>query len=100
VARARRGEGPSLIEVETDRYLGHFEGDPQVYRPKDEVAELRKRDPIPRLAAYLRAVGQLDDTTDEAIHAHAHQRVAEAYAFARTSPYPEPFEAFQQVFVA
>jgi len=97
VARARRGEGPSLIEVQTDRYLGHFQGDPEVYRPKDEVPRLREHDPIPALAARLRQRGQLDDAKDAEIRAH--QRVVDAYAFARESPYPDPAEALQHVFV-
>jgi len=100
VARARRGEGPSLLEVKTDRYLGHFEGDAQVYRPKGEVAELRKHDPIPALAAQLRQSGVLDDQGEAAIRERAHQRVNHAYAFARESASPEPSEAFQHVFVA
>lgn len=99
VARARRGEGPSLIEVKTDRYMGHFQGDPEVYRPKDEVAKLRERDPIPALAAHLRERGLLDEVKDAEIRARAHQRVTDAYAFARQSPYPEAAEAFQHVFV-
>jgi pyruvate dehydrogenase E1 component alpha subunit len=41
IARARSGQGPTLIEVKTDRYFGHFQGDPESYRPKDEVASLR-----------------------------------------------------------
>ena len=55
IARARRGEGPSLIEVKTDRYLGHFQGDPETYRPKGETEALRKNDPIPHLAQQLRS---------------------------------------------
>ena len=46
VERARSGGGPSLIEVKTYRYHGHFEGDPEMYRTKEEVAEARKKDPI------------------------------------------------------
>jgi pyruvate dehydrogenase E1 component alpha subunit len=99
VARARGGEGPSLIEVRTDRYLGHFQGDPEAYRPKDEVPRLREHDPIPALAAHLRERGLLDDAKDADIRARAHQRVVDAYAFARQSPYPEPAEALQHVFV-
>lgn len=100
IARARRGEGPSLIEVKTHRYMGHFEGDPQVYRPKDEVAELKKQDPIPALAQHLRQNGLLDDASDAAIRERAHQRVTDAYNFARQSPYPDPAEVTQHVFVA
>jgi TPP-dependent pyruvate/acetoin dehydrogenase alpha subunit len=99
VGRARRGDGPSLIEVKTDRYLGHFQGDPEAYRPKGEVEELRKDDPIPALGAHLRMHGLLDDVTDATIRTRAHQRVTDAYAFARESAYPTPEEALQHVFV-
>jgi TPP-dependent pyruvate/acetoin dehydrogenase alpha subunit len=100
VARARRGDGPSLIEVKTDRYLGHFQGDPEAYRPKGEVEALRKQDPIPALGAHVRERGLLDDASDAAIRSRAHQRVAAAYAFARESAYPTLDEALLHVFVA
>jgi len=99
VERARRGGGPTLIEVKTDRYLGHFQGDPEVYRPKGEVAELRKHDPIPKLLAQLRELQVLDDAGDAALVARVKDEVAAAYAFARSSPYPAPEEALQHVFV-
>lgn len=98
VSRARGGEGPTLIEVKTDRYLGHFQGDAEVYRPKGEVAELRKHDPIGMLAAHLRERKLLDDRMDAAIRERVRTRVSEAYDFARRSPYPEPREALEQVF--
>jgi len=98
IARARSGQGPSLIEVKTDRYLGHFQGDPEVYRPKDEVSNLRKNDPIPKLAAQLKSAGQMTDAEEAAIVARARQRVADAFAFARKSDYPAPQEALQHVF--
>jgi acetoin:2,6-dichlorophenolindophenol oxidoreductase subunit alpha len=98
IARARRGEGPTLLEVKTDRYLGHFQGDPETYRPKGEVAELRKNDPIPRLGAHLRRLGLLDDASDQALRERINQRVAEAYEYGRTSPYPKPEDALLHVF--
>jgi len=100
IARARRGEGPSLIEVKTDRYLGHFQGDPEAYRPKDEVANLRKNDPIPRLASTLKRLGHLTDADEAALVARAKQRVADAYDFARNSPYPAAQDALADVFVS
>lgn len=99
IARARRGEGPSLIEVRTDRYFGHFQGDPELYRPKDEVATLRKNDPIPRLVDQLKRQGYLDAATHDRLVAQARRRVEDAFAFARQSPYPEPQAALQDVFV-
>lgn len=98
VERARRGEGPTLIEVNTDRYYGHFQGDPEAYRPKGEAQALRKQDPISRLAAYLLQHGLLDEKKKAAIAADAKRRVAEAFKFGRESPYPEPHEALQHVF--
>ena len=100
IVRARSGAGPSLIEVKTDRYLGHFQGDAEVYRPKGEVAELRTHDPIPALASLLRQQGVLDNLTDSRIRGRSQQLVADAYAFARASAYPQPAEASQHVFVA
>jgi pyruvate dehydrogenase E1 component alpha subunit len=98
IARARKGGGPTLIEVKTDRFLGHFQGDPEVYRPKGEVEQLRKDDPITRLGQHLRGARLLDDTVDGAIRARAHLRVKEAFDFARTSAYPEPRAALENVF--
>ncbi|MFZ2650061.1 MAG: thiamine pyrophosphate-dependent dehydrogenase E1 component subunit alpha [Burkholderiaceae bacterium] len=99
VARARQGQGPSLIEVKTDRYLGHFQGDPEVYRPKDEVSKLRKNDPIPKLAAALRSRGMMSEGDEAAIVARAKKRVAEAFDFARKSAYPAAADALNDVFV-
>jgi len=96
VGRARRGEGPSLIEVHTLRMLGHFEGDAQGYRP--ELADVPGRDPIPRYAQQLIADGVLDAADVEAIAEAARQRVADAIAFAKASPIPEPDTAGHYVF--
>ncbi|HTP21732.1 MAG TPA: thiamine pyrophosphate-dependent dehydrogenase E1 component subunit alpha [Solirubrobacteraceae bacterium] len=99
IARARDGGGPTLIEVQTDRYLGHFQGDAEVYRPKGEPDELRANDPIPKLATQMREQGVLDDARDEKIRSRASQRVTAAYDFARESPLPDPAEALEHVFV-
>jgi TPP-dependent pyruvate/acetoin dehydrogenase alpha subunit len=99
ITRARQGGGPTLIEVQTDRYLGHFQGDAEVYRPKGEPDALREHDPIPKLAAQMRTQGVLDDARDEQIKARAAERVTAAYEFARESPLPDPAEALEHVFV-
>ena len=98
VERARKGGGPTLIEVKTDRYMGHFQGDAEVYRPKGEVEELHRHDPIDALAGYLRTRALLDDAQDKALRAKVQATVREAYDFARQSPYPEPSEALEHVF--
>lgn len=97
--RARGGGGPGLIEVQTDRYLGHFQGDPETYRPKDEVAALRRNDPIPKLAGVLQSLGMMTESAQAAIVARAKKRVADAFAFARASAYPAPQDALDDVFV-
>jgi len=98
IERARRGEGPTLLEVKTDRYLGHFQGDPETYRPKGEVEALRRNDPIPRLGEQLRRSGLIDDAQDQAIRARVSARITEAYEYGRTSPYPQPEDALLHVF--
>jgi len=100
VARARRGEGPTLIEVKTDRYFGHFQGDPETYRPKHEAPTLRKDDPIPALGALLRSRGLLNDAQDQRIRAAVTTRIEQAYEFGRSSPYPDASEALQHVFAS
>ncbi|MGC8607387.1 MAG: alpha-ketoacid dehydrogenase subunit alpha/beta [Vulcanisaeta sp.] len=98
VDRARRGEGPTLIEIETYRFYGHFEGDPEIYRPKEEVEELRKRDPIIRVRDELIRRGWLDDKEDAQIQSRARAEVDDAIKFALDSPYPEPEEALRDAF--
>lgn len=98
IRRARQGEGPTLIEVQTHRYLGHFQGDAEVYRDKHEVSELKKTDPIPRLGQHLRAQGLIDDQSEETRQAEIMHRIKDAFEFARTSPYPSPEEALLHVY--
>jgi pyruvate dehydrogenase E1 component alpha subunit len=98
VTRARAGEGPTLLEVHTVRLWGHFEGDAQAYRG-DELAVAESHDPIPAYEAKLRADGVLDDATVEAIRAEAATEVADALAFAKSSPEPSPAAAYEHVFV-
>ncbi|WP_424192263.1 thiamine pyrophosphate-dependent dehydrogenase E1 component subunit alpha [Ampullimonas aquatilis] len=98
IARARSGAGPSLLEVKTDRYFGHFQGDPEVYRRKGEADTLRKNDPIDRLGTYLRSQGLLDDARDGAIRKEVQDLVDAAYEFGRSSPYPKPEAALDHLF--
>jgi TPP-dependent pyruvate/acetoin dehydrogenase alpha subunit len=95
---ARRGDGPSLIEAHTIRWVGHFEGDPQAYRGKDEVEEGRRNDPIARLERSLAARGLLDPAGAERRRAAVAAEIADAVAFAEASPFPEPAEALTDLF--
>ena len=96
VARARAGEGPTLLEVHTLRLWGHFEGDAQGYR--GDLDDAPQRDPIPAYEARLRADGLLDDASCGEIKAQAQARVEEAIAFAKASPVPDPAGARSYVF--
>jgi TPP-dependent pyruvate/acetoin dehydrogenase alpha subunit len=96
--RARRGDGPSLIEAHTVRWVGHFEGDAQAYRGKDEVADGRARDPIARLGGLLQSRGLLDGEHIGRIRAGVTAEIDDAVAHAEASPLPEPAEALTDLF--
>jgi pyruvate dehydrogenase E1 component alpha subunit len=97
VARARVGQGPTLLECVTYRWRGHFEGDPQPYRTQDEVAEWKTRDPLLRAEARLRALDLADDAALARIAAEVAAVVDEAVAFARAAPLPDPRSALEDV---
>jgi len=94
VSRARAGHGPTLLEVKTYRFMGHFEGDPDRYRDDDERRATRERDAIAALAARLDA----SDAELEAIRAEIEAAVSEAVEFARASPSPDPAELDRYVY--
>ena len=96
IARARAGDGPSLIEVHTVRLWGHFEGDAQGYRT--DLAEAGESDPIPAYEQRLRADGALDDAGVARIKDSAVSRVEQAIEFAKQSPTPDPASATSYVF--
>lgn len=99
IARARAGEGPTLIEIETSRFAGHFMGDSQDYRPEGELARIRSLDPIPRLLDTLCRENGFDADADAALKSRVRARVDAAIAFARESAEPAPEEALDKVFV-
>jgi TPP-dependent pyruvate/acetoin dehydrogenase alpha subunit len=87
IARARAGEGPSLIEALTYRHGGHSRADPGKYRPDDEVAAWKARDPIPAFRARLEADG-VDTAVLDTIDDETRATVAAAEAEARAAPEP------------
>ena len=99
VDRARRGEGPSLIEARVTRFMGHYEGDPQGYRSKHEIEAGRRSDPIDRLRRHLAQQGWLGHARAERIAAAVEAEVQDAVDFAEASPRPEPHEALEDLFV-
>jgi pyruvate dehydrogenase E1 component alpha subunit len=90
VRRAREGEGPTLIECKTYRWRGHFEGDSQPYRTKQEVEEWMKKCPIESFKAKLIEMGVLTREEAEKIDAEVSKEVAKAVKFAEESSYPSP----------
>ncbi|OYD23832.1 thiamine pyrophosphate-dependent dehydrogenase E1 component subunit alpha [Oceanimonas baumannii] len=99
IDRARRGEGPSLIEIETYRLAGHFMGDAEGYRPKGEKEALQARDPIPAFRSLLLDDGTLTEPEDLRMIQAAREQVDAAICFARESAYPIPEAALEKVFV-
>lgn len=98
IARARAGEGPSLIEIETFRLAGHFMGDAEGYRPKGEKDGLFARDPIPTMRKRLMADGVFSPAELDAMETAAEATVAAAIRFARESASPRPEDALTAVF--
>ncbi len=98
VSRARRGGGPSLLEVKTDRLFGHFEGDAQAYRSKEEMALLQERDGVRAFERRLIDTGGMTAQDAQGAWDRARAEVDDAIEFARSSPYPEPSAALQHVF--
>ena len=97
--RVREERCPLLVEAVTYRFRGHSMADPEQYRTKEEVAEWRKRDPIPAFAALLEREGALDADAREQIERDAVRRVDEAIEFAERSPFPEPKALYEDVYV-
>ena len=98
IDRARAGEGPSLIELMTDRQSGAFEGDTQRYRPDGEVGTLIERDALTAFERGLLADGILTSVEAGAVRAAADAEFADALAFARSSPQPGLQEAFENIY--
>ena len=98
VKRAREGNGPTLLETKTYRFHGHFEGDPQLYRSKEEVEEWMKKDPIPKFEKQL--IDNKVATADElkAIQDKIQKEIDDAVKFAEESPYPVDIEAVQDIY--
>ncbi|WP_306117504.1 MULTISPECIES: thiamine pyrophosphate-dependent dehydrogenase E1 component subunit alpha [unclassified Roseitalea] len=100
VARARAGEGPTLIEVETYRLAGHFMGDAEAYRPEGEKDGLFAKDPIPKMRWRMLTDGTATETELDAIEVESAERVDAAIKFARESADPAPEDALTSVFAA
>ncbi|MDH5437700.1 MAG: pyruvate dehydrogenase (acetyl-transferring) E1 component subunit alpha [Candidatus Bathyarchaeota archaeon] len=99
VERARSGKGPTLMECKTYRHKGHSRFDPAAYRPKEEVEEWLKREPITRFRARLLEMKTLTEEEADKIEQEVVVAIEEAVRFALESPYPAPEEALEHVYI-
>ncbi len=99
VARARKGDGPSLLEMKTYRYKGHSMSDAQTYRTKDEVKEYQSQDPIEKVLDTIKQNNWATETDIENIEKKVEDIVAESVKFAEESPFPTTDELYQDVYV-
>ena len=98
VARARAGEGPTLIESVTYRWRGHSKSDRQRYRTRDEVKEWQARDPIARLEKQLVAAGMFSEDELAEVAAAAQQSIEDSVAFAESAADPDPASILEGVY--
>ena len=99
VTWARAGQGPTLLDCHTYRFMGHFFGDPMPYMDKDELARRMADDPVDRLRAAVLASGEADEDGLRADEAAITAEVAAAIETARAAPDPEPDEVLDDVWV-
>lgn len=97
--RAKRGEGPTLLEFRVERLGSHSSDDQQErYRPREEIEAARQRDPIPRFAQYLSSVGLWDDEREQSLRERVRCEVDAATDEAERAPDPDPATAARHVY--
>ena len=98
VTRARKGDGPTLLEMKTYRYKGHSMSDAQTYRTKDEVKGYQAQDPIEKVLNTIKKNNWATEADIEAIEKKVDDIVAESVQFGEESPYPTPDELYKDVY--
>jgi TPP-dependent pyruvate/acetoin dehydrogenase alpha subunit len=98
VAAARAGEGPTLLECKTYRFVGHSRSDARRYRGDDEEAAWKERDPIPRLRALLVERTAVGLEAVAALEGEVEATIEDAVEFARSSPDADAHEALTDVY--
>lgn len=96
--RARKGDGPTLLDIKTYRYKGHSMSDPQKYRTKEEVKEYQSQDPIEHCLKVIRDNQYLTEKEIKEIQDWVANEIAEAITFAEESPYPTKDELYKDVY--
>jgi len=99
VDRARKGEGPTFLEMKTYRYKGHSMSDAQKYRTKDEIAEYQKIDPIAKVLEHIKENKWATDDEIQATLDKIKATVKEAVDFAEESPFPANESLYKNVYV-
>jgi TPP-dependent pyruvate/acetoin dehydrogenase alpha subunit len=96
--RARAGEGPTFIVATCYRLMGHFSGDSQKYRSREEIQEWWSKDPLERLKRQLIGAGLLTADAVDELTAEAERTVGRALESAKTAPLPDPSEVEDLVY--
>ncbi|HMD89347.1 MAG TPA: thiamine pyrophosphate-dependent dehydrogenase E1 component subunit alpha [Anaerolineaceae bacterium] len=97
-ARARAGQGPTLIEFMTYRWQGHFSGDPAAYRPQGELEKWKEKDPIKVTKTELMIEHGVSEEQLDAIRQRVETEIASFVKFALESPDPDPEDAVKHVY--
>ncbi len=96
--RARKGEGPTLLEMKTYRYKGHSMSDPAKYRTKEELEEYRSKDPIEMILKEIKKSKFLSEKEIEKIQVNVKKVVDESVEFAEESPLPHASELYEDIY--
>jgi pyruvate dehydrogenase E1 component alpha subunit len=97
--RARKGDGPTLLEIKTYRYKGHSMSDPRKYRTKEEEEKYIQEDPILKVMNTIRKNKYASDKELDAIETRLDSEIQEAIKFAEESPFPTPEDLYNDVYV-
>lgn len=101
LAHVRGGGGPAAVEFDTERFFGHFEGDPQRYRAPDELSRIRAtRDCLTKFRASVTSAGLLSDNDLDALDTEALDTIERAVTAARAAPRPTPEDVLSDVYIS
>ncbi|RPJ42111.1 MAG: pyruvate dehydrogenase (acetyl-transferring) E1 component subunit alpha, partial [Deltaproteobacteria bacterium] len=98
IGRARKGEGPTLIECKTYRWMGHNFNDPELYRKAEEKEAWKQKCPVKRFEEYLKGRGLLDEAKVKEVYRSVNEEIEEAVCFAEASPLPSPEDTLLDVY--
>jgi pyruvate dehydrogenase E1 component alpha subunit len=96
--RARKGDGPTWLDVKTYRYKGHSMSDPQKYRTKEEVESYKDIDPVQQVLSVIKEKKYATEAEIKKIEAKVKKEVEDSVKFAEDSPLPDPSELYKDVY--